>query len=405
MEIFKYILYILLGVVILLLMVVIHEFGHYIAGKILKFKIDEFSVGFGPKLLQKKKKNGEVFTLRLVPLGGYCAFTGEDNADGTTIGKKEYSTENTEPSTTEIKACEQESEQDRQTDNVSTEQENNKTDGATVAAERNYLLFDEQKPWKRIIVFIAGPLLNFLSAIVFSFFYILIVGFASPTVNDVFTTADGDVYNPFIKGDRIVAVNDKEINIMNSFTDLTSGIGLGETAVMTVIRDGNEVKLNVTKKEITVTEEGEERTFSGFGFQTRYEYVSGQVGAAFLYAVPITLKFSWMILGTFGQLLTGKIKLTALTGPIGTVSAFADIASQNWLNILIWLPLIASNLAIFNILPIPALDGSKVVFTVIEWIRGKPVNKKVENIIHFAGLVLLFGLVIVIDLIGLFSCG
>ena len=75
----KFFLYILLGIVILLLMVVIHEFGHYIAGKILKFKIDEFSVGFGPKLFQKKnKKSGEKFTLRLVPLGGYCAFAGED---------------------------------------------------------------------------------------------------------------------------------------------------------------------------------------------------------------------------------------------------------------------------------------------------------------------------------------
>ena len=104
MEIFKYILYIVLGIVILLLMVVIHEFGHYIAGKILKFKIDEFSVGFGPKLLQKKK-NGEVFTLRLVPLGGYCAFTGEDNADGTTIGKKsDTPSENNVDNTAEIQA-------------------------------------------------------------------------------------------------------------------------------------------------------------------------------------------------------------------------------------------------------------------------------------------------------------
>ncbi len=400
MEIFKYILYIVLGIVILLLMVVIHEFGHYIAGKILKFKIDEFSVGFGPKLLQKKKKNGEVFTLRLVPLGGYCAFTGEDNADGTTIGKKQ--TENSESDANNV------SENQKQT---VTDIETSQTTEAFVEdreyekTKRDFLLFDEQKPWKRIIVFIAGPLLNFLSAIVFSFFYILIVGYASPTVNEVFATSDGTVYNPFIKGDRIIAVGDRSIDIMNSFSDLTGDIQLGETVVMTVVRNGNEIKLNVTKKEITVVEEGEERTFSGFGFQTRYEYIRGQIGASFLYAVPITLKFSWMILGTFGQLLTGKIKLTALTGPIGTVSAFADIASQNWLNILIWLPLIASNLAVFNILPIPALDGSKVVFTTIEWIRGKPVNKKVENIIHFAGLVLLFGLVIIIDLIGLFSCG
>ena len=70
-------LYIILAIVILLLMIVIHEFGHYLAGKILKFKINEFSVGFGPKIFSKKKKNGEVFSLRLIPLGGYCAFEGE----------------------------------------------------------------------------------------------------------------------------------------------------------------------------------------------------------------------------------------------------------------------------------------------------------------------------------------
>ena len=395
----KYFLFILLGIVILLLMVVIHEFGHYIAGKILKFKIDEFSVGFGPKLLQKKKKNGELFTLRLVPLGGYCAFTGEDNADGTTIGKRDDASQ-----------AEAVSEAETVTDGATPTGDVPKADSQTESSDapkRDYLLFDEQKPWKRIIVFIAGPLLNFLSAIVFSFFYILIVGFASPVVDDVFKTEDNGVYNPFIKGDRIIAVDDREIGIMNSFSDLTSSMKLGDSAVITVLRDGEEVKLNVSVKEIANpdAEEGEAPSYPGFGIRTKYTYVRWQVGASFLYAVPVTLKFSWMILGTFGQLLTGKIKLTALTGPIGTVNAFADIASQNWLNILIWLPLIASNLAIFNILPIPALDGSKVVFTVIEWIRGKPVNRKVENIIHFVGLVLLFGLVIVVDLIGLFSCG
>lgn len=374
----KFFLYVILGIVILLVMVVIHEFGHYIAGKILKFKIDEFSVGFGPKLLQKKKKNGEKFTLRLVPLGGYCAFAGEDNADGTTIGKKDT---NKDIESQTLNDDEQESE-------------------ASIKDERDYLLFDEQKPWKRILVFIAGPLLNFLSAIVFSFFYILIVGHATPVVSEVFSTPDGGIYNPLIAGDEIIAVNGKKINIMHSYSELIGNPELGDAFCLTVIRNGRETQIDdITVQKIV--HEGDE--YNGFGFQSSYRYKTGDVGASFLYAVPVTLKFSWMILGTFGKLLTGQMKITALTGPIGTVGAFAEIATQNWLNILIWLPLIASNLAIFNILPIPALDGSKVVFTVIEWIRGKPVNKKVESIIHFVGIILLFGLVIVVDLIGLFA--
>ncbi|MCI8613382.1 MAG: hypothetical protein HFE48_06785 [Clostridia bacterium] len=381
----KFFLFILLGIVILLLMVVIHEFGHYIAGKILKFKIDEFSVGFGPKLFQKKnKKNGEKFTLRLVPLGGFCAFAGEDNADGTTIGKREDLASNT--------------------DSVQQQSESRQKDETT---KRDYLLFDEQKPWKRIIVFIAGPLCNFLSAIIFSFIFILAVGYAHPVVTGVFVSPDdGTPYNQLLVGDEIVAVNGKDIGVMKSYNDLLGVPALGENVEITVLRNGEKIVRNITvKKIIHESENGETSEYNGFGFELRSTYKGESFGKSLLYCVPMTFKFSWMILGTFGQLLTGKIKFTALTGPIGTVSAFASVASQNWLNILIWLPLIASNLAIFNILPIPALDGSKVVFTVIEWIRGKPVNKKVENIIHFAGLVFLFGLVIVVDIIGMFVRG
>lgn len=383
----KFFLYILLGIVILLLMVVIHEFGHYIAGKILKFKIDEFSVGFGPKLFQKKnKKSGEKFTLRLVPLGGYCAFAGEDNADGTTIGKKK---EENSDSVVELAETE---------NSVATE-------GASV--KRDYLLFDEQKPWKRIIVFIAGPLFNFISAIIFSFIFILVVGYAKPTVTAVFETEEpGIYYNTLEKGDEIIAVDGREIGIMHSYSELLENYKLGDVVKLTVLRDGQLIEQDVAVQKITYTDEnGKKEEYDGFGFQSKSEYVKAGFGESLLYSVPMTLKFSWMVLGAFGKLFTGQVKITSLTGPIGTVSSFAEVASQNWLNILIFLPLIASNLAIFNILPIPALDGSKVVFTLIEWIRKKPVNKKVENIIHFAGLVALFGLVIVVDIIGMFMRG
>lgn len=385
----KFFLYILLGIVILLLMVVIHELGHYVAGKILKFKIDEFSVGFGPKLFQKKnKKSGEKFTLRLVPLGGYCAFAGEDNADGTTIGKKE----------TETTVFEEVAE-NKDAETVDST--------ADTAVKRDYLLFYEQKPWKRIIVFIAGPLFNFISAIFFSFIFVLIVGYAKPTVTYVFETQEpGIYYNSLQEGDEIVAVNGKEIGVMNSYSELLADYKLGDVVKLTVLRSGEITEEEVAVQKIVYTDdEGKQQEYDGLGFQSKNEYVSVGVGKSILYSVPMTFKFSWMILGSFGKLITGQIAITALTGPIGTVSSFAEVASQNWLNILVFLPLIASNLAIFNILPIPALDGSKVVFTLIEWIRKKPVNKKVENIIHFVGLVALFGLVIIIDVIGMFMRG
>lgn len=367
----QYVLYIFLGIAILLVMVVIHELGHYVAGKVLKFKIDEFSVGFGPKLAQKKLRNGELFTLRAVPLGGYCAFTGEDNADGTTIGKREDSFKETAPA----------------------------LENAT--GERDFLLFDEQKPWKRIIVFVAGPLLNFLSAFFFCFIFILVVGYSLPRVQEV--TADN---SPLKVGDIIVAVDGRNIGVLDSYAELTQDIKIGEKSFLTVIRDGRKEELSVLVREITTTDEkGNETKKAGYGYTASYESVSGSFSDAFIFAIPLTFKFSWMILGAFGALVTGRVAITSLTGPVGTVSAFADIAMMHWKNVLLWMPLIASNLAIFNILPIPALDGSKIVFTTIEWIRRKPVNKSVENVIHFAGLILLFAFVIVIDIIGMFFRG
>ena len=124
---------------------------------------------------------------------------------------------------------------------------------------------------------------------------------------------------------------------------------------------------------------------------------------ALKYCVPYTVKLAFLVLASLGGLITGSVPITSMTGPVGTVGFMAELGMMDLRNFLVLLPLIAANLAIFNILPIPALDGSKIVFTAIEWIRGKPINRKVENIIHTVGLLLLFGFVIVIDLLGIFT--
>ncbi|WP_251547098.1 M50 family metallopeptidase [Pumilibacter intestinalis] len=342
------VLYILLAIIILLVMVVIHEFGHYIAGKILKFKINEFSVGFGPKLFSKKKKNGEVFSLRLVPLGGFCAFEGEDE-----------------------------------------ECENKETRS-----------FNNEKPWKRIIVLLSGGVFNILSAVIFSFLFILIVGFAVPQVSEVYAIDEAGTvpYCELKQSDEIVAVNGEPINVMHNFEDYTQGLQLGDSVVLTVIRDGEREEITLTVRQITAPDGTK---YNGFGFSSARIYESGNVADAFIYCVPFTAKMAWTILGSLFDLITGKIAITSVTGPIGTVSTMASVSAANWRNIFILLPLIAANLGIFNLLPIPALDGSKVVFTVIEWIRGKPINRKVEAYIHSVGLLLLFAFVIIVDIIGL----
>lgn len=372
----KTFLYILLALVILLAMIVIHEFGHYIAGKILKFKINEFSVGFGPKLLSKKKKNGEVISLRLIPLGGYCAFEGESGV------MENAGKEKADVPFAEIA-------------------EDEKPPADTTPRART---FNEEKPWKRIIVLLAGGVANLLSAVVFSFIFILVIGFTVPSVSDAYVGADGLVFNALQKGDVIRAVDGKKVSIMNSYADLIEDVGLGESVTVTVEREGRTLDVVVTKKHVVADVPREDGTtehldYEGFGFSSVYEYEDAGVGYAFAYCVPYTFKLSWMVLGTFGNLIIGKVPITDLAGPAGTISMIADLARTNWRNILILLPLIASNLGIFNLLPIPALDGSKVVFTVVEWIRKKPINPKIENTIHTVGLLALLGLVIILDLI------
>lgn len=370
-------LYILLAIVILLVMIVIHELGHYIAGKILKFKINEFSVGFGPKILSKTKKNGEVISLRAIPLGGFCAFAGETDTDDEKPAEPF-------PETAEAPAAAQ-------------------PDAAPAdAPERTFL---EEKPWKRIIVLLSGGVANLLSAIVFAFIFIWAVGFTVPTVQQVYTAPDGSVYNPLQTGDVIRAVNGKEVGIMHSYEDLIGGLKENDSATLTVERNGERITVNVTKKHIQSeavdpdTGKTETLDYVGLGFVSMSSFQKVGFGYALKYCVPYMFKLSWMILGSFGSMFTGKIPITDLSGPAGTVALMADLARANWRNIFILLPLIASNLGLFNLLPIPALDGSKVVFTAIEWIRGKPINRKVENMIHTVGILVLLGLVLILDLV------
>lgn len=370
-------LYILLAIVILLVMVVIHEFGHYIAGKILKFKINEFSVGFGPKLFSKKKKNGEVFSLRLIPLGGFCAFEGE-------TGEEESAPPPAEPF-----------------EELAAPSGNAEAVAQTAQPTQRARSFTEEKPWKRIIVLLAGGVFNIVSAVLFSFLFILIVGYATPRVDTVYTSPEtGSPYCALQSGDEIVKVNGKKINVMHSLEDYVANAQLGKEFTVTVLREGEttprEIKLTVQK----ITQE-DGSTYTGFGIQTMRDYRAGNVGQAFAYCVPFTGKMAWTILGSFVDLIAGKIAITSLTGPVGTVGMMASASAADWRNIFVLLPLIAANLGLFNLLPIPALDGSKVIFTVIEWIRGKPINRRVENTIHTVGLLLLFAFVIVVDIIGM----
>lgn len=446
--------YIILSIIILLVMVLIHELGHYTAAKILGFTVDEFSVGFGPKLLSRRRKNGELFSLRLLPLGGFCAFYGETDdesetgdkitADNVEIKKTTANTdaENTlndncvtqsinEPQNADFvttdKVSEQESGVDGQKDGEdllsyvmrTKPRDDEKENIAANQVEQKPRLdkfgnpaktFNEQKPWKRIIVLLGGVVFNFLSAIIFSLIYLWTVGYAVPEVTYVYPELGGQgesTYCALQEGDFITAVNGEYITALKSYEDIMkkySGLKEGDSLVYTVIRDGKAVEVTVVSQTIEYIVENndgteEVKSYVGFGYQSGREFIDNNAQTAFVYCVPYTFKLSWAILGSFWDLITGQVPITSVSGPVGSVTLMAQLSALDWRNVLILLPLLASNLAIFNLLPFPALDGSRIVFTTIEWIRKKPINRKVEGMIHAIGMIILLLFVLTVDIL------
>lgn len=388
------VLYIAIALAVLLLMVLIHELGHYIVGRALGFKITEFSIGFGKAIFQRKNKRGELISIRIFPLGGYCAFDGEGDDDESSEQDKSVKTENTKDNDkkTEIISQMHEIAESKVQTDVKTEQ----------PKQRDWLTFNEQKPWKRILVYLAGVTFNFLSAILFSFILLLSYGYDIQKVSSLDTNY-ASLYGELQVGDVIWAVNDKDVNFATNGTlpTLLNEIGADKDITLRVNRDGKDINIviRLSSEEVTASD-GTKSTKIISGFKTesyRHNFIEA-LGRSFVLAGG----FGWVVIKSFGMIFTGAIPLTELGGPITTIGAISSIAQSGFANFLILLPLLAANLAVFNIIPFPALDGSHIIFTIIEWIRGKPLNRKVENYIHAIGLIVLLVFVVGIEIVHIF---
>lgn len=363
-----------LAILILLAMITVHEFGHYVAGKIFHFKINEFAIGFGPKLFSRTKKNGEVFSVRLLPLGGFCAFEGEDE-------------ENPHPDA-----------------------------------------FNNKRPWQRIIVLFAGAFMNYLLAlllIMISFFACGQLLLMAYRVDPADTTASGEyAINglAFHDEDVIIRCEGKNIYLTSDLMSALEGKSEGDLVDFTVSRrtqEGRQVmdisvilRADADFENLTDTNTlwqcigiYKQPLESGEGYQWQV-YSMAYKGFGFFETIGRSFVYSFQIGGTIfkvlGQLLTGSLGLSAFGGPITTIRLTSEIASRGIQQFLEIAAYIGVNLAVFNLLPIPALDGSKIIFTAIEWIRGKPLNRKVEAVIHAVGFVLLLGFAVLVDLLQLF---
>lgn len=359
---------VLLAILILLAMITVHEFGHYIAGKALKFKINEFAIGFGPKLFKRtSKRNGEIFSIRALPLGGFCAFEGEDE----------------------------------------------EKDGEEA--------FTNKAPWKRIIVLVAGPLTNYILALLL----VIISAFSfGQMVFKVGSMAEyeGENAETFIEyslhdGDKIIKANGKNIYLVTDIMNALNGRKEGEKVSFTVDREGNVENIEVMLRAdcsfnssnqtsavwralglgTVVRENGEYWDVSAEGY--RFGFFD-TIGRSFVYS----FKIAGTIFKVLGELLTGHIGLSAMGGPVTTIKLTSQIASQNVQSFLEIAAYIGVNLAVFNLLPIPALDGSKVVFCLIEWIFRKPVPRKIEAVIHSVGFILILAFAILVDVLQFVKC-
>lgn len=349
------ILYILLAIVVLLFMIMVHETGHYLAGKLLKFKIEEYSIGFGKPIFSKKLKSGEVFSFRWIPLGGFCAFKGED-------------------------------------------EEGDSADS-----------FNSYPCWKRLIVLISGALFNFISAIIFTLILLMVIGSGISRITSVVATNGNE--NLLQVGDIILEVEGKEPTFLNGgLARLMANKDVGEDLVLKINRDGEIVDIVVQKyQEYVLDAEGQivndqdgNPIVRAKVIGINHEYVSFSFGQSLVKCVPYTFKMAGECLSVLGQLFTGKIGFESVGGPITTVQTIAISTQANFKNLVLLFPLIAVNLAVFNLLPIPALDGARMVFVIIEWIFKKPVPRHIEARIHGIGLMVLFALVILIDILHLF---
>ena len=214
-QVFTYIGYVIVALLALMVMIVVHELGHYTAGKLLGFKIDEFAVGFGPAIIKKKnKKNGETFSLRIFPIGGFCAFHGEDAEEN------------------------------------KVDEEGNPVLDEEGKPVKDTEAFNAQKPWKRLIVLFSGAFMNFLSAIFIITIYFAAYGQILPTVIDTHAEASvivGAQENQFQDGDVILSINGKQINILLQ-EDLDKAFAkLGNSAKFKVLRNGKRITINASK--------------------------------------------------------------------------------------------------------------------------------------------------------------
>lgn len=367
---------ILLFIIIFCVVVIAHEFGHFIIAKMNGIHVVEFSVGMGPCIFSFTK--GETkYAIRLLPLGGACMFEGEDGLNLPDDENGDETIGNPAGERTAVKA-------EKTVDDLVQDTQLGTKSGA----------FPDAPVFVRIATVVAGPVFNFILAFLFSTIIIGSYGADTPVIQKV--AEDGAAYEAGLRdGDRVIEMNGDKIHLYREIS-LVSMLNKGEDIEVTYERGGETFQTVITP----VYDKEAGRYYMGlygsgvyqkFDFTGTLKYSAYEVG----YWIETTFK-------SLQMLVQGQVSKDDVAGPVGMAQTVNNIYTQSkpdgayyvWLNMLSFAILLSANLGVLNLLPFPALDGGRLVFLLIEAVRGKPIPPEKEGIVHMIGMVLLMALMV-----------
>lgn len=327
-------------VLILGIIVFIHEFGHFIFAKKAGIYVYEFSIGMGPQIFKFNRKNDETtYSIRLFPIGGFVQMAGE-----------------------EVEVDEK------------------------IPIEKRM----QSKTWlQRFMTVIAGIMFNFILAIIMLFIVGIVSGSPSNKPYISYVDEGSNAFKAGMEsGSLITKIDDKRIKNYDMLL-LEYQVRIGKSITFEVKDKAGNVK------KVTVAPEKTDDGVYKYGFSISDEIKTGFV-SAIKYAFTKTVSLIEQMFVIICYLFTGKLSLSSLSGPIGIYTVVGDAAKSGFINLIYLLGYISINVGFINLLPLPAFDGGRILFLVIEKIKGRPVNPKVENMIHSMGFVLLMILMVVI---------
>ena len=338
-------MYIVLAILAFGILIFTHELGHFLAARACGVKVEEFALGMGPQLLKKQGKE-TLYSLRLLPIGGFCAMMGEDEASD------------------------------------------------------DPRAFNSQAAWKRALILVAGAASNFLVG----FLLVVLVfsqsaGYSSSKITGFMEGCPYEGEDALMAGDEIYRIDGHRIYFSGNVGDYMSRSG-DDTHDIVVLRDGKKVKLEDFYMPLREYTQADGSTVLKYGLY--FGVAEASPGSCLKYSWYCSLDFVRLIWRSLGDLVSGRVGVNDLSGPVGIVDMVNDVASaqedtgEALLDIVYLFALIAVNLAVMNMLPIPALDGGRVFLLLVTWVietvTRKKLNPKYEGYIHAGGMILLLAL-------------